>query len=290
MKFLNYLFLFVLSSGVYAQQHSLDGVWQGVIYESGQKVKEGKAFWLNLTIDNSNGEITGENRVEEPYKEYFAYKRMKGNVLSDSSIHFSDINIRQKKESSRSIWCLNEGDLVYNRETGYLEGNWKSSDCRRQQGRIILFRSKYNLSTTDTNSLYHSWFDNFVGDLSRGWKAYYVRDAEMRNFEFVPVYFDHDMDELKLEFNDYLNQMVKIVLSHSDLRIKIIGHTDSNGTDEYNVNLSSRRANRIKDYLLSRGLKADRVLIEFRGEKDPATSNATKQGKSLNRRVDFEFI
>ncbi|MEO9532877.1 MAG: OmpA family protein [Crocinitomicaceae bacterium] len=290
MKFFSLIFLFALSYNSFTQEHSLDGVWQGIIYEDGQKVKEGKAFWMDFNIDNNSGEFTGENRAEQPYKEFFAYKRMKGNATSDSSLHFEDINIRQKKESSRLIWCLNEGDLVYNRETGYLEGSWKSSDCRRQQGKIIMFRSKYNLSTTDTNSLYHSWFDNFVGDLRRGWKAYYVRDAEMRNFEFVPVYFDHDMDQLKPEFNDYLNQMVKIVLSHSDLRIKIIGHTDSNGTDEYNVDLSARRAHRIKDYLIAQGLKADRVIIEYRGERDPATSNATKQGKSLNRRVDFEFI
>ena len=290
MKIFKIILLCLITIHVSAQEHSLDGTWQGIIYNDGEKVKDGKAFWVDLDIDVASGGIIGENRTEEPYKEYFAYKRMKGKVISDSSVHFEDINIRQKKESSRLIWCLNEGDLVYNKETGYLEGDWKSNDCRRQQGKIILFRSKYNLSTTDTNSLYHSWFDNFVGDLKRGWKAYYVRDAEMRNFEFVPVYFDHDMDDLKVEFNDYLNQMVKIVLSHSDLRIKIIGHTDSNGTDEYNVDLSARRANRIKDYLIAQGLKSDRVIIEYRGERDPATSNATKQGKSLNRRVDFEFI
>jgi OOP family OmpA-OmpF porin len=290
MKFFYLIFLLIVSANLLAQEHSLDGTWQGIIYENGQELKEGKAFWMKLKIDNSSGAIIGENRAEQPYKEFFAYKRMKVEVTSDSSIHFDDINISQKKESSRLIWCLNEGDLIYNRETGYLEGDWKSADCRWQQGKIILFRSKHNISVTDTNSLYHSWFDNFVGDLNRGWKAYYVREAEMRNFEFVPVYFDHDMDDLKLDFNDYLNQMVKIVLSHSDLRIKIIGHTDSNGTDAYNVDLSSRRANRIKDYIIRQGLKADRVIIEFRGERDPATSNSTKQGKSLNRRVDFEFI
>ena len=88
-----------------------------------------------------------------------------------------------------------------------------------------------------------------------------------------------------------MQQMAKIVESHSDLRIKIIGHTDSNGTDEYNIDLSRRRAFRVRDFLVKQcGLREDRIVIEFRGERDPATSNATKLGKSLNRRVDFEFI
>lgn len=277
-------------SVVLAQRHSLEGVWQGAIYQQGTKVKDGNAFWMDIQVNEKTGALSGACRVEVPYKEYFAYKPMKGKVLSDSSIHFDEVNVRKKKESGQHIWCTNIGDLIYNKETGYLEGEWYSEECKREAGRIILYRSKYDFSKTDTNSLYHSWFDNFVGDLKRGWPAYYVRDAEMRNFEFVPVYFDHDMDVLKEGFHDYLKQMVAIVKSHSDLRIKIIGHTDSNGTDEYNVDLSQRRANRVKQFLVDQGLRPDRVVIEFRGERDPATSNATKKGKSLNRRVDFEFI
>jgi OmpA-OmpF porin, OOP family len=290
MRILTFIFFISIAFIGNAQRHSLAGVWQGIIYNQGEKVKEGEAFWIDLKIDVANETFEAESRVEKPYKEYFAYKRVQGSVLSDSSIHFKETNIRKKKETSQQIWCLNEGDLIYNKETGYLEGEWRSTDCKRQAGRIILFRSQYKLSKTDSASLYHSWFDNLVGDLKRGWKAYYVRDAEMRNFQFVPVYFDHDMDDLKVDFEPYLKQMVKIVKSHSDLRIKIIGHTDSNGTDEYNVGLSQRRADRVKAFIVSQGLKEDRVIIEFRGEKDPATSNATNAGKTLNRRVDFEFI
>lgn len=282
---------FILYSQLnYAQRHSLEGVWQGIITTYLEKPSEGQAIWMNFQINSKEGDLTGESRYEVPYKEHFAYKRLDGQVLSDTSIHFSEINVRKKKEGSHQIWCINDGDLTYNRVTGYLEGKWVSTDCKSPGGRIILYRSKYEMSRTDTNSLYHSWVDNFVGDLKRGWKAYYVRDAEMRDFQFVPVYFDHDMDDLKVDFEPYLNQMSKIVMSHSDLRIKIIGHTDSNGSDEYNINLSERRAFRIRDFLISQGVQPDRIVIEYRGERDPATSNKTAQGKSLNRRVDFEFI
>lgn len=290
MKRFFFIIFCLLFSSSYAQRHSLEGVWQGMITTYLEKPEEGKAIWMEFDIDESSGKFKGTSRYEQPYKEYYAYKRINGEVTSDSSIQFNDINIRKKQGHSHLIWCLNEGTLVYNKVTGYLEGTWKSKDCKSPGGKIIMYRSRYEMSRTDTNSLYHSWYDNFVGDLSRGWNAYYMRDAEMRDFEFVPVYFDHDMDILKPDFEPYLNQMVKIVNSHTDLRIKIIGHTDSNGTDAYNIDLSERRAFRIRDYLVSQGLRADRIVIEYRGERDPATSNSTKKGKSLNRRVDFEFI
>ncbi|MCB9224864.1 MAG: OmpA family protein [Crocinitomicaceae bacterium] len=289
MKTLLLFFLLGLTFTVSAQRHSLEGVWQGIIMSDLEQPKDGKAFWMEFNM-SADGKIEGSSREEKPYTEMYAYKRMGGKVINDSIIQFEDVNIRKEINSSHLIWCLNKGELTYNSQTGYLEGKFRSTDCKRQSGKIILFRSKYEISRTDTNNLYHSWFDNFVGDLKRGWPAYYVRDAEMRNFEMKPVLFDHDKDSIKPEFHAYLDQMVKIVLSHSDLRIKIIGHTDSNGTDDYNIDLSQRRANNVKQYLISKGLKPDRVVIEYRGERDPFTSNETVFGKSLNRRVDFEFI
>lgn len=290
MKIRILIFYLVFSIASFAQRHSLEGVWQGVFTNQMQTNKDGLAIWMEFKVDEKSGELKGFSRYEQPYKEFYAFKRLKGKVTSDSTLTFEEINIRKKQESSFHIWCLNFGEVRYDYETGYLEGTWKSSDCGSQRGKMILYRSKYEISHSDTNTLYHNWFDNFLGDLKRGWKAYYVRDAEMRNFEMKPVLFDHDKDSLKPEFMPYLDQMVKIVKSHTDLRIKIIGHTDSNGTDEYNIDLSQRRANRIKKYLIDQGLKADRVVIEYRGERDPFTSNKTARGKSLNRRVDFEFI
>jgi len=282
--------LIVFSTQLHAQLNYLEGTWQGIITAYNQSPKDGKAIWLNFKINSDSGEMEGEARIETPFTKYFVYKNMKGKVASKTEISFEDIFIGAQKNTGRSVWCLNKGDLVYNDSTGYLSGNWISTDCRNSSGKIILYRSKYEMSRSDSLSLYHSWFNNMVTDLARGWKAYYVRDSEMRNFEFVPVYFDHDKDDLKPKFNAYLKQMAQIVNSHSDLRIKIIGHTDSNGSDNYNVGLSSRRANRIKNYLISVGVPSDRIVIEFRGEKDPASTNATSAGKQLNRRVDFEFI
>jgi outer membrane protein OmpA-like peptidoglycan-associated protein len=289
MRIFTVIILFLVSNA-YGQLGFLEGTWQGIITTYNQSPKEGNAIWFEFKIDQDSGEMKGESRVETPFTQYFAYKNLKGKALSRNEISFEEIFIGLQKNTGRETWCLNKGTLNYDDSTGYLSGEWSSSDCRRLSGNIVLYRSKHLMSKSDTSTLYHSWFNNMVTDLKKGWNAYYVRDAEMRNFQFVPVYFDHDKDELKEKFEAYLKQMARIVNSHSDLRIKIIGHTDSNGTDDYNVDLSERRAERVRKFLMDANVPADKIVIEYRGERDPATSNATLQGKALNRRVDFEFI
>ncbi|MBK6952837.1 MAG: OmpA family protein [Crocinitomicaceae bacterium] len=290
MQKLAIIALICFSQNLIGQINFLDGTWQGIITTGAETYKQGTAIWFDFKIDKITGDMKGESRLETPFTNYFAYKNIKGKAEDRNLIHFEDVIIGLQENDPGKYWCTNRGTLSYNDSTGYLTGSWTSEDCKRANGKIILYRSKYHLSKKDTASLYHSWFNNFAGDLERGWNAYYVRDSEMRNFQFVPVYFDHDKDSLKAEYLDYLKNMARIVNSHTDLRIKIIGHTDSNGTDEYNVDLSARRAEAIRLYLISQGVKADKIVIEFRGEKDPATTNDTPEGKRMNRRVDFEFI
>lgn len=289
MRFI--LFFLVLQfSSVYAQLNFLDGTWQGLITGFNQQKKDGKAIWFDFEIDTTTGKFKGDSRIETPFTAYYVYKLIKGTATSRNTIEFEDSFIGSQKNTGANVWCMNKGSLTYNDSTGYLKGTWIAKDCRGQSGEILLYRSKHALSKTDSLSLYHSWFNTLIGDLERGWNAYYVRESEMRDFEFIPVYFDHDMDVVKTEFHVYLKRMTQIVMGHTDLRIKIIGHTDSNGEDTYNIDLSARRAKNVKDFLILQGVPADRIVIEFRGEKDPVSSNLTPDGKRKNRRVDFEFI
>jgi len=273
-----------------AQNTFLQGTWQGVIERQGVTVKHPVAFWIQFNINSETNEITGRARCETPFTDFYALKTINGKSKGRNELSFEDIMLGNQKNSGNKFWCLLSANLTYNDSTGYLEGKYRSSDCRSNTGKIVLFRSKYEMSKSDTVTKYHSWVTNFQNDLKRGWPAYYVRQREMRDFEIKPVYFAHDKSDINSEFDTYLEQMANVVNSHTDLRIKIIGHTDSNGTDHYNVGLSKNRANNVKALLVKYGMPEDRVVIEYRGEKDPAVSNVTFRGKQLNRRVDFEFV
>jgi len=73
--------------------------------------------------------------------------------------------------------------------------------------------------------------------------------------------------------------------AHSSSSFTVEGHTDSNGADDYNQALSQRRANAVKDYLVSKGVTAS-VRAVGKGENNPVTSNNTREGRAQNRRVD----
>ena len=86
---------------------------------------------------------------------------------------------------------------------------------------------------------------------------------------------------------DNLNKLVAILNKYPNTNIEIQGHTDSRGTDEYNMGLSLRRANAVRDYLQLQGIAGTRMTTRGFGESAPAYSNDTPEGMAQNRRVEF---
>jgi len=109
------------------------------------------------------------------------------------------------------------------------------------------------------------------------------------------VYFKFDSAELApnaesvLDENITKGQSVKL-LQNPDIRIEVAGHTDSVGNDAYNLALSERRANTVRDYLIKKGVPADRLTAKGYGETEPVADNSTEEGRSLNRRVGLRII
>jgi outer membrane protein OmpA-like peptidoglycan-associated protein len=99
--------------------------------------------------------------------------------------------------------------------------------------------------------------------------------------------FDFDKAGLKPEFKPTLNQVAAVLRDDPNLRIQVIGHTDSVGSETYNQQLSERRAKATADYLISQGVSSSQVTTEGRGESDPRASNSTAEGRAQNRRVEI---
>jgi len=104
------------------------------------------------------------------------------------------------------------------------------------------------------------------------------------------VLFDFDKSVIKPEGKARLDDLVSKI-SGINLEVVIaIGHTDSIGSDAYNQKLSVRRAESVKAYMVSKGIAANRIYTEGKGEKQPVASNKTKDGRAKNRRVEIEVI
>ena len=101
------------------------------------------------------------------------------------------------------------------------------------------------------------------------------------------VLFDVNQATLKPGAREKLAKVAGILLAYPDLRIRVDGYTDSTGTPSYNRDLSQRRADTVRGYLLKQGISADAVVSEGFGQDDPVATNATASGRQQNRRVEM---
>lgn len=104
------------------------------------------------------------------------------------------------------------------------------------------------------------------------------------------TFFDFDKDTLKPEGRQVLDQVASQASSINLETLIAVGHTDSIGTEQYNQGLSERRANSVKQYLIGKGIDPNRIYTEGKGELQPVASNATREGRAQNRRVEIEIV
>jgi outer membrane protein OmpA-like peptidoglycan-associated protein len=105
------------------------------------------------------------------------------------------------------------------------------------------------------------------------------------------VHFETDSDVIEERSYDLLDQVASVLHAASYVRLVMVeGHTDARGSEEHNLDLSQRRAASVRTYLLAAGVEAARLLSEGYGEMQPVASNEDREGRSLNRRVDFIVV
>ncbi len=104
------------------------------------------------------------------------------------------------------------------------------------------------------------------------------------------AFFDFDKSVLKPEGKAKLDDLASKLQGMNLEVIIAVGHTDSIGTDAYNQKLSVRRAEAVKGYLVSKGIEANRVYTEGKGEKQPVADNKSAAGRAKNRRVEIEVV
>ncbi len=107
----------------------------------------------------------------------------------------------------------------------------------------------------------------------------------VKEYTFEDVHFGFDQYDLKPDALRILDEAVSAMQADSTLRMEIEGHTDSIGTNEYNMALGERRATSVRDYIVSRGISADRLSTISYGEERPKYDNAREETRRLNRRA-----
>jgi outer membrane protein OmpA-like peptidoglycan-associated protein len=87
-----------------------------------------------------------------------------------------------------------------------------------------------------------------------------------------------------------LDQAAGILNQYPSLKVMIVGHTDNQGNREKNIELSRKRAESVRDYMISRGVEGSRIETRGEGPDSPIADNKTKTGRQQNRRIEFQMI
>jgi outer membrane protein OmpA-like peptidoglycan-associated protein len=270
---------------VYGQPYKLTGNWTGILTDSSQGFT--KAFPVILQLKGVNGHATGVFRVET--EDGFSQYEVSGDYTSKK--HFVLQSALKPLMQTKNI-ALNSFDFTFHFQDSseYVTGIFHSLGCPFHQLNLYLERDDlaYTLeknllfSTTNVLAMAHR--------IQLGVPAKSKRLKELANFKFQPVYFAVDSYKIDSSYFSYLARLTRLLNSNSDLRLKIIGHTDADGSVEYNLELSKNRSNALFQRLQSLGISSDRMLFEFEGESQPVGSNDSEPGKQRNRRVEFVFI
>ncbi len=113
--------------------------------------------------------------------------------------------------------------------------------------------------------------------------------AEVTRLLQQVIYFELDKDEIRAEDRPVLEQKAAILQANPSLRIRIAGHADERGSDEYNLVLGTRRATSAKRFLETRGIDGSRIDIISYGEERPANPASNEGAWAQNRRDEFEI-
>lgn len=150
---------------------------------------------------------------------------------------------------------------------------------------------KYNaISFTSNDNIEEEQLQNFVSNIRIAVGSPDMRNKLITEGKLVThgILFDVNSDKIKSESYGTLKEIAQVFKDNATVKVKIIGHTDSDGADAANLDLSKRRAASVKNSLAKDfGIDASRMETDGKGESEPASPNTTSVGKANNRRVEF---
>jgi len=196
-----------------------------------------------------------------------------------------------------------------------LEVSVSSMEGKARAGEIILLKGKRTKKIfkgiTDTKGkfallipegdTYQIQYKTFSGDIKydeiaipneagRYTYQFNISYNPAKTFTLKDVFFDTGKSTLRPESYKALNEFVELMKAKPSLIVEIGGHTDNVGSSESNQNLSLQRANAVKNYLISKGISANRIETKGYGDTQAIDTNTTEEGRQKNRRTEVRII
>jgi outer membrane protein OmpA-like peptidoglycan-associated protein len=187
-----------------------------------------------------------------------------------------------------------EAEIKYENLSSGLEAGIANSNPNDGSYKIILpYGNNYGYSAKANG--YYSVSENInlkkFSDYKEIEKNLYLAPIEIGEVvRLNNIFFDFNKYELKPESFPELDRIVKFLTDYPILEIELSGHTDNLGSHDYNQKLSENRANAVAEYLFTKGISRNRIMVIGYGETLPIDTNDTDEGRQKNRRVEFKIL
>lgn len=212
--------------------------------------------------------------IEKEQWTTMGYKSSENTTINGSS----RINpVEPEKVNHVIIWAQNRRFRIYHKQAKVLDMPTNVYDGTKFNR--LCFRLSRGASCG-------SYISNLrITDAAPDMRSKLLTDGKLVSYG---IYFDVNKDIVKPESYGTLNEIAKVLNENPDVRVKIVGHTDSDGADPANLDLSKRRGASVKNELVKTfAIDASRIESDGMGETQPVAANDTPVNKALNRRVEF---
>lgn len=182
-------------------------------------------------------------------------------------------------------------DLIDNDKNALL-ATFKSNSTTGRYLVTLPAGKNYGIAVRKEGYLFHS--ENFIIDMNADYVEY-NKDVALKKVEVGSVivlrniFFDFDKATIRPESANELDRLIKLLTENPTIKIELGSHTDSKGSDEYNMKLSDNRSKSVVDYLIQKGIPSDRLTAKGYGETKPIDTNDTDEGRQNNRRTEFKI-
>ena len=262
-----------------------------------------QARWVRVTINRNGG--------DPAYTELMEIEALGTPIGTAATLDISggtfatnwnNFYLQIKNGEIRGCYDYDAGEFDGALDGRFLNVNWRENG--NQSGKAVL------AITRDGTFLNGFWYEK--GELQGIWFGPRINDAdepecaaklkvskaskveralnETGRAVLYGIRFDHDSATLKSESVAVLEQLLKWLIAHPSRNIKLAGHTDWDGSDAYNHDLSERRAAAVLAWFVGRSIATSRLSSNGYGESQPVADNASPQGRSLNRRVEVRVL
>lgn len=183
-------------------------------------------------------------------------------------------------------------DLV-NNEKDMVLATFKSNSSSGKYLVTLPSGGNYGIVVRKEGYMFHSENFNIADTLSF---QEFVLDVKLKKIEvgnsvvLKNIFFDFDQSKIKPESINELNRLVKLLKDNPKVKVEISSHTDDIGSEEYNQKLSESRCKSVIDYIISKGIIANRLIAKGYGETKPVSKNDTEEGRQSNRRTEFKIL